>query len=486
VVRQVLTESLVLAALGGLFGLLLSGWLLDGLVALAPSDTPRLDAVRVDVMVLSYVAGLVLLTALVFGLAPAVHPIRRNVVDRLKGGGARGSLESRRAVTGRSAFIVTQMALALTLLAGAGLLMRSFANLNEVDPGFRPERVLTASVSLPAAAYQQDDQVRAFFTALLDRLRATAGVEAAGLVSVLPFSGTDTDTTFTIADRPPPTEPGSAPTAWFRIVSPGFFEAIRMRLEAGRFIEGTDTATSERVAVINRALANRYFGGRDPVGQRILLGPGRSHVVVGVAGDVHHRALSAEPLPQMYLADAQFPRRQMTIVLKAAGDAGALASAVRASVASLDPSLPVFGVNTMESLIAESLAIARLVSLLMAAFAAAALLLTSVGVYGLMAYVVAERTREFGIRAALGASAGDVVRLVLGRAAWLIALALVLGVAAANGVSRLIGALLFGVSPGDAATLAATAGLLSIVALAAAWLPARRAMRISPVVALRG
>ena len=483
-VRQLLTESLVLGVCGALFGVLLSWWMLDLLLSLSPPGTPRLDAVRVDGMALAFAAGLAVVTSLVFGLAPAVHALRSRVTEALNEGG-RGGAGSRRALTARNAFIVGEMALALMLLVGAGLLMRSLTNMISVDPGFQPDRLLVATVGLPQAAYREDDQVRNFFSALLDRVEATPGVESVGFVSVLPFSGNDTDTSFYLQGQPEPTEPGTSPTAWYRIVSPGFFRAIGMRLESGRFIEATDAAAAERVAVVNRALASRYFGGASPVGRRIMLGPERPFLIVGVVGDVRHRSLSQDPLPQMYMSATQMPRRQMTMVVRAAGQPALLTPAVRAAVAGIDPGLPLANINTMESLVADSLAMPQLLSGLMLAFAAVALLLAAIGVYGLMAYSVSERTREFGIRSALGADAADVMRLVLGQAARLTMVSLAIGAAAAFGVARLIAALLFGVTPGDAATFVVTALLLALVSLAAGYLPARRATRVSPVIALR-
>jgi putative ABC transport system permease protein len=483
-VRQLLTESVVLGGAGAVSGVLLSWWLLDLLVSLSPPGTPRLDAVRVDGTALAFAASLALATSLIFGLAPAVHAMRNRVTEALNEGG-RGGIGSRRALSARSAFIVVEMSLALMLLVGAGLLTRSLTNMIAVDPGFRPERLLVATVGLPQAAYREDDRVRSFFTALLDRLQAAPGVDGAGLVSVLPFSGNDTDTTFYLEGQPEPTEPGTSPTAWFRIVSPGFFGAIGMRLEAGRFIEPTDMAGTERVAVVNRALANRYFGGVNPVGRRIMLGRERPTLVIGVVADVHHRSLREDPLPQMYLSDSQMPRRMMTIVVRTSREPAALVPGLRAAVAGLDPALPVANVNTMESLVADSLAMPRLLSGLMTAFAGAALLMAAIGIYGLMSYSVSERTREFGIRSALGAGAGDVLRLVMGQTAWLTAIALTVGAAAAYGVARLIGSLLFGITANDAATFAGTALLLAVVSLAAGFVPARRATRVSPVVALR-
>jgi putative ABC transport system permease protein len=495
IVRQLLTESLLLGGLGAAGGLLVTGWLLDLLVTNAPPGAPPLDRVRIDGTVFLFGAALGLLTAVVFGLAPAVQSGVRQVAAVLKEGG-RGAAGSRRALALRDLFLVGELALALMLLVGAGLMMRSLLNLQAVDPGLEPERVLVASVALPQAGYPEPDQRRAFFTALEGRLRALPGVEHVGLASVVPFSGGDTDTSFRIEGQPEPATPADQPIAWYRMVTPGYFRAVGMRLEAGRLIEPGDHEQAERVVVINRAMANRYWpnvataGGPDPgrtgpIGTRIFVGPGEPSTIVGIVADVRHQDVAQPALPQMYTPMAQFPQSGMTAVLKAAGDPGSLAPPLRAAVAGIDPNLPVSFVETLDSLMAETLALPRLLAMLMLMFAGAALLLAAIGIYGLMAYSVAERTQEFGVRLALGARADDVLRLVLGQAARLALVGVVAGTAGALAMSRLVGALLYDVAATDAATFAITSAGLLVVALVAAYLPARRATRISPVEALR-
>ena len=484
IVRQLLTESVVLGAVGSAAGLLLGTWLLDVLLASAPGVTPRLNEVRMDATVLAFAVALALGTSVLFGLVPAIQSIRGDVASAVKEGG-KGTGAPQAGVTARSVFVVAELALALTLIAGAGLLMRSLSNMRGVDPGFRPERVLTGVVALPAVGYEKAPQVQTFYASLLERLASTPGVEQAGLVSVLPFTGADTDTSFRIEGRPDPQSPGDRPVAWYRMVSPGYLRALGMRMVAGRFIEPTDIDGSPRVAVINETLARRYWPGEDPIGTRILAGGGEAFTIAGVVRDVHHRTLQEDPRGQMFLSYQQFTQRRMTVVLRTAGDPAGVVSAVRQHLAALDPHLPLADVTTMDTLIAESLALPRMITMLMGAFAAASLLLAAIGIYGLMAYAVTLRTQEFGIRMALGAGRGDVVRLVLGQAARLAIVGLATGTLAAFGAARLIASLLFGVTAGDVPTFAATALLLGGISILASYIPARRAVRVDPVTALR-
>lgn len=483
IVRQLLTESVVLAALGAGAGLLLSSWMLDALLALAPDVTGRLRDVRIDGAVLAFGMTAALATSLVFGLVPAFHAARRDVAATIKDGG-RGAGAPHAGVTARRAFVVAELALALMLLVGAGLLMRSLANIRAVDPGFSPHRLLTGIVQLPASGYEKPAQVKAFYRALVERLESIPGVEGAALVNVLPFSGEDTDTSFTIEGRPAPAEPGDRPTAWYRVVSPGYLRAIGMRLEAGRFIEPRDHEAAEGVVVINRTLAGRYWPNEDPVGKRLSNGE-RFFTIVGITRDVRHRGLQEDPRGQMFLSYQQVDDRRMTLVLKTAGQPTGVLPAVRRHLAALDPSLPLSAIRTVDALLADLLALPRMVALLMGAFAAAALLLAAIGIYGLVAYAVTLRRQEFGIRMALGAARGDVLRLVLVEAARIASVGVALGALAAFGAARLIRALLFGVGASDLPTFAATAALLAAIALAASYLPARRAVRVDPVAALR-
>ena len=486
IVRQLLTESILLGVLGSIAGLLLSFWMLDALLALAPDGTPRLDDVRIDRSVLAFGIILAIGTSIVFGLVPALHGVRGDVAATIKEGG-RGTGAPREGIALRSLFVVAELALALMLLVGAGLLMRTLANMRGVDPGFAPERVISAIVSLPAVGYEKAPQVRTFYRTLIERLEGAPGVDAAGLVSVMPFSRSDTDTAFVIEGRPLPRGPGEMPTAWYRLVSPGYLRAIGLRLETGRFIGPQDRDGSEKVAVINRMLANRHWPGENPIGRRIRNGGENSEFVtiVGIVSNVHHRSLREDPRGEMYLSDQQFSTRRQTIVIKAAGDPASVVPMLRARVASLDPNLPLSSINTLETLMADSLALPRMITLLMGAFAAASLLLAAIGIYGLMAYTVTLRTQEFGVRMALGAVSRDVLGLVLGHAARLAVVGIVVGALASFGAARLISALLFGVTPSDILTFTATAILLGSIALLASYLPARRAVRVDPVAARR-
>jgi putative ABC transport system permease protein len=483
IVRQLLTESFLLGVLGSVAGLLLSSWMLDALLALAPTDTVRLEDIRIDSAVLAFGVALAVTTSVIFGLVPAFHSARGDVAATIKEGG-KGSGAPRAGVGVRSSFVVAELALALVLLVGAGLFMRTLANIRGVDPGFRPDRLLSAFVAPPAVGYENPAQVRTFYRSLLERLDGVPGIEDAAIVSVLPFSGNDTDTGFEIEGRPEPTNPGERPTAWVRMVSPSFQQTMGITVEAGRFIEPRDRENVERVAVINRALANQYWPNENPIGRRVFAGE-NPITIVGIVGDVHHRSLQEAPRGQMYLSYEQFGIRGMTVVLKAAGHPTALVPALREAVAALDPHLPLSSITTMDTLMAESIALPRMITLLMGAFAAAALLLAAIGIYGLMAYTVTLRTREFGVRMALGAASRDVLSLVLRQAVRLAVVGIVVGALASYAAARLIATLLFGVTASDVPTFLVTAALLGAIALAASYVPARRAVRVDPVTALR-
>jgi putative ABC transport system permease protein len=370
------------------------------------------------------------------------------------------------------------------LLVGAGLLMRSLANIRAVDPGFVPERLVKGIVSLPLAGYEKPPQITAFYRSLLERLEGAPGVESAALVNVLPFSGEDTDTGFFIEGRPKPVDPGDRPTAWYRAVSGDYLRTTGMRLEAGRFIDDRDHENAPSAVVINRTLANRYWRNEEPIGQRITNGD-RTFTIVGIVSDVRHRGLRELPQGEMFLSYAQVSERRMTLVLKTAAEPAAVLPHVRERMASLDPNLPLSSVSTVDALMSEILALPRMIALLMGAFAGAALMLAAIGIYGLMAYAVAQRTREFGIRMALGATRPDVLRLVLGQATRLTAIGVAAGTIAALAATRLIATLLFGIEASDAPTLMLTAATLGAVALLASYIPARRAVRVDPMRALR-
>ena len=481
--RQLMTESVVLGVAGGALGVLLSLWGVRLLVGMTPPGTPRLDEVAIDLRVLGFAAALSIVTGVLFGLVPAAQLARTRLTSALRDGERTTAARHRM----RGALVVAEIALALMLLVGAGLLVRSFVRLQTVDPGFAPENVMTASLLMPPASYESPAQFNPFYSELLDRLSARPGVVTAGASSILPMSGGDSDIGFLIEGRPMPADRSEAPVAWYRSISADYFRAMGMRLVQGRGITAEDRADAPPVVVINETLARRHWPNENPVGQRITSeGPeGPWTTVVGVVADVRDNGLDAPPQVEMFLPYQQVPSRFMNFVLRTETDPQALAPAVRAEVQRLDPNLPVTAIGTMRDLVRTSTAMPRLYLSFFGFFAGVALVLAAVGIYGITAYTVTQRTQEIGIRMALGARQGDVLRLVLRHAVLLVAAGVVLGVAGALALSRQLSALLYDLSPTDPATFATIALILAGVALAASVLPALRAARIDPQVALR-
>ena len=485
VVRQLLTESLVLAGGGGGLGLLLGIWGTDLLKRLAPPGSPRIEEVGVDLRVLGFTLAVALAAGLVFGLAPALQASRPDLAGSLKeraGGAGHGARRL------RGALVMAEVALALTLLVSAGLLVKSFSRLLAVPGGFEPESVLAANLVLSSADYPESPAVAGFFAQLLERLAARPGIEATGAVSVAPLSGADTDTSFIIEGRTPP-PPGREPTAWYRSVTPGYFQALGIPIVRGRGLTDADREGAPQAVLVNQAFVRQHFPHEDPLGRRIRPGGDDEmpwSTIVGVVGDVRHRGLDQAPEVELYLSHAQFSARSMTLFVRTAGDPLRLAPELAAEVRALDGNLPVAGVTTMEAMVADSVAVPRFTTVLLAAFSAVALLLAAIGIYGVGAYSVAQRVQEIGVRMALGAGRREVLRLVVGQGMAPTLLGLGIGLAAAFWLTRAMSALLFGVSPTDPATFAAVAAALAAVALAANYLPARRATGISPVEALRG
>jgi predicted permease len=485
IARQLLTESVALALLGGVLGAGLAVLGTRAFVHLAPGDVPRLDAVRVDGTVLLATLAMAIVVGALAGLGPALQSGRSDLNRVLREGG-RGAVGRRlRAVEGLA---VAEMALAVTLLVGAGLLVRSFDKLRAVDPGFRPERVLTFDVSLPSASYEPVERKRAFADALLARLRALPEARDVAVAFGLPMCGVSFGLTFDIASRPLP--PAQQPATSVRFASPGYFAALGIPLVRGRAFTADDRGGAPPVLVINETAARRFFPGRDPIGERVALGMTRDSVrlggeIVGVVGDVHDFGLDAEAQPQMYAPFDQWPMSYLSVVVRTTGEPTALAAAARRIVRELDPTLPVARLTTLEQSVAESVARPRFYMLLLGSFAATALVLAAVGVYGVIAYAVGRRTREIGVRLALGATAAQVLRGVVGRALALGLAGLVLGTLGAVAATRLMRGLLFGVGPTDPLAFGVAAVALLAVAVAAAWVPARRAARVSPVAAMR-
>lgn len=484
ILRQVLTESLVLAAAGGLLGLVLASWGTEALLAAAPTGAvPGLDLAGVNGRALLFTAGLTLLTGLVFGLVPAWRAGRGGVQETLRGG-ARGGVGGQGL---RSALAVTQIALALMLLVGSGLLIRSFQNLNGADLGFEPEGVLALSMALPSTRYPDAPSRQAYFQALTDQLEALPGVLSVGAVGALPLAGNDSDASFIVEGEPPP-EPGMNHAAWLRPVTDGYFETVKLRLVAGRPFSPSDDAEADRVVIVNETLAARYFPRGDAVGRRITFGSGESpnwRTVVGVARDIRQFGIRMPERPAAYLPYRQVSFSGMALVARVDGDPSGLIPDVRAAVAAVDPALAATGVQPLGELVDSALAPDRFVTVLLSLFALTALLLAAVGIYGVVSYGVARRMREMGIRMALGAQGVDVLALVLRGTAVMAATGLALGIVGSLAMGRFVGSLLFDVRPNDPATIAATALILGGVALLAAWIPARRARRADPVVVLK-
>ena len=488
-VRQLLTESLLLAVAGAAVGLLLAMWGIDLLVAAGPVNIPRLDEIRIDGHALLFTICVTMLTGLTFGLAPALEASKLDLNQSLKEG-ARSSSASASRGRLRKALVVAEVALALVLLVGAGLLIKSFYRLQQVDPGFNPEGVLTLKVSLPAARYSEDDRITAFYDEALNRIKALPGVESAASVSFSPLSNTTFYLGFT-AEGWPPRNPSELPSAQVRMASPDYFAVMQIPINRGRGFTGEDRKQSSPVAVINAEMARRHFAGDDPVGKRlslrVALGEGEPawREIVGVVGDVRHFGLDAEVRPEIYVPYAQQPTSAMTMVVRAAVDPAGLTGAIKDEIKAIDKDQPVHSVATLESYVDRSVAGRRFSTVLLMAFGVIALALAAIGVYGVMSYTVAERTREIGIRVALGAGRRDILKLVVGQASVLLIAGLAGGLAGAFALTRVMEELLFGVSATDTVIFLTVPVALAAIAIFASYIPALRATKVDPMIALR-
>ncbi|HEX8174893.1 MAG TPA: ABC transporter permease [Pyrinomonadaceae bacterium] len=484
-IRQFLTESVMLALAGGLMGTLLAMWGVELLTRLGPVNIPRLDEVRLNWMVLLFTLGVSVLTGVIFGLIPALHATNPDLTESLKEGG-RSSTEGRRGARLRNALVVAEIAIALVMLIGAGLMVKSFIRLQSVDPGFKPERILAIDFSLPSAKYKENTQQLAFWEQLMGRVSQLPGVERVAAVNTIPFTGGSV-LGFSIEGRPePPT--GNTPDAEHRVVTPGYFDAMGIPLVRGSAITEQHNSNSPAVTVINETMARKYFPGEDPIGKRINLGnPEKSPwlTVIGIVRDVRQKALNEEPYPQMYVPYAQFPSRSMTLLARTSNEPSMLVPAIRSELSSMDKDQPLYNVRTMERVMSESIARQRFSMLLIAIFAGVGLVLASVGIYGVMSYTVAQRTHEIGVRMALGASAGDVLKMVVRQGMLLAVAGTGVGLVASFLLTRFISSLLFNVSASDPLTYLLLSLLLISVALLACLIPARRATRVDPMVALR-
>jgi predicted permease len=488
-VRQLLTEGVVLSVLGAVGGLVLGVIGVRGLSAMISQqmpDVPGMSAAGLQPAVFAFTMTLAIVTGLVFGLVPALTVVRGDTNAVLKEDTARGSAGKRIGFT-RSALVIVETALALVLLVGAGLLLKSFARLQGVDPGFSAESVLTAQLSLPAARYPDAAARRAFWTRLLDDIRTLPGVISVGLTSNVPFNGSVSSGSYSIVGYTPP-QGEALPHGRQEIVGGDYFSAMRIPVVAGRAFTDADNADSQPVVVIDQFLVKRYFANRDPIGQQIRRGGPTSpaFTIVGVVGTINAMDLG-EPVAKerLYYPVAQQPRLTMGLVLKTGVDPGTLVSQVRAAVTSIDSEQPIADVRTMDEWLARSLAGRRSPMLLLAVFAGVALTLSAVGIYGVLAFGVAQRTREFGIRQALGADRRAIVVLVITQGLRTAGAGVLLGLVLSVALTRYLQTLLFGVGAHDVPVYAAVTTLLLAVALAASYLPARRATRVDPTVALR-
>jgi putative ABC transport system permease protein len=480
--QQLLTESLLLAAIGGAAGFLFALAVTAALASHLPPDLSRAAGMAGNVRMLVFTVAISLATGTLFGLAPLVG------TGRSAGESLKQSLRVAGASHGRlrNGLAVAQIAIAIILLIGAGLMVKSFWALTRVAPGFRSDSILTARLSLPRSRYPDNQRIAAFERELLSTLTKKPGVQSAGLATYLPLGGLDNGWSFVIEGRPP-LPVGMYNMAKYRPASAGYFEAIGIPLLRGRSFTPADTADSPWVAVINESMAREYWRGQDPIGGRLQFGSDTWRTVIGVAGDVRHDGLDAETQPEMYVPMEQAPNTEdsPTIVIRTTLETDAATAELRDAVAALDRATPVDGIQTMEQLVSGSVAQPRFRTVVLAAFSLLALVMASIGIYGVMNYLVIQRTREFGIRVSMGATRADVLRLVLGRAATLIGAGTCVGLAGSVGLARLIAKLLFGTSPLDPLTFAAAPALLAAVALAASYLPASRATRVDPAVALR-
>ena len=477
-----LIESLLIAGAGGMLGALLTAWGIDLLVAFSAGNLPPTARISMDATVLAFTAGISVLTGILFGVAPALQTLKVNLNEWLKAEGSGGSESFERYRT-RNLLVVLETAIAFVLLVGAGLLIRSLVRLQNTHPGFEAENALTLRLDLSEKKYDRSEKTAAFFKELETRLSALPGVEAVGMTTELPLSGQPNDTGFIVAGRPP-VRPNERYGADFRRVNRQLFQAMRIPLLCGRQFTEQEVNAGAPVLIVSESLARAVFPNEDALGQRLLFSPTDiPREIVGVVGDVSHRGLELQKRSTMYL-----PTRATgwkNLVIRTTADPLSLASDVRREIRALDPELALADVKPLEQLVYESVTEPRYRTALLGLFAAIALLLAAIGLYGVLSYAISQRTREIGIRIALGARGADVLRLVVGNGIKLALTGVLLGLGAALGLTRLMKTLLFGVSATDPLTFIVIALLLALVALMACWIPARRATKVDPMIALR-
>jgi putative ABC transport system permease protein len=483
-IRQLLTESVVLALCGGVAGVILARWGLDALLALAPTNLPRVTEIHLDSGVLLFSLALSVVTGLVFGTAPALLAARADVNEALKQG-TRGSTEGGARGRLRSALVVIEVTFALVLLGAAGLLARSFMQLANVDPGFNPENATLLRLSLPQRKYAQPEQQTAFANGLLERVKNLPGVKAAGMTHSMPLVS-DYVLGFNIEGRPP-IDPSDLPNTNYYSVTPDYFRAMGIRLIRGRVFTPQDDAKAPRVAIINETMARQFFPNEDPIGKRINItnGPDTWREIVGIVGDIKQYGVDKATSAQSYEPFAQVPFSSLNLVVRSTGSPAAMLGSLRPAVYAVDKDQPVGTIRPLEEIMADSIARQRFAMLLLTVFSSVALVIAAVGIYGVMAYNVVQRTGEFGIRMALGAQQRDVLRLVLVQGGKLVGLGLFVGLLATLAASRAMGSMLFHVSAFDPVTLTTITLVLGAVALAACFFPANRATKVNPIEALR-
>jgi len=482
IARQLLTESILLAFIGGSVGLVLAWWGMEALLALAPDDLQQVKHVALDIQVLAFTLAVSMLTGIVFGLVPAIQASNPNLNETLKEGG-RGTASGSHSV--RSSLVIVEVALALVLLVCSGLLIRSFVTLNQVSPGFNSKNALTVNIALPGRKYQNPDQYSSFFGQLLQKLAVLPGVTEVGATQSLPIQG-DFLVGFKIQGRPP-AAPGEDRSTNYYAVTTGYFRSMGIPLIRGRLFTEQDNSKTRRVAIINETMAKTYFADEDPIGQSISLsqGPDSSSEIVGIVGDVKQYGLAQPSTLQTYEAYLQMPFSGMTVVVRTQGRPESLSDAIRQEVLAIDREQPVSRVRTLEQIISSSVQQQRFLMVLLGIFAGVAMILAAVGLYGVMSYAVTQRTHEIGIRMALGANNRNVLRLVVGHGMMLALIGIAIGLAGSLAVTRLMSTLLFGISTTDPITFGGISMLLTVVTLVSCLAPAYRAIRVDPMVALR-
>lgn len=487
-IRQLLTESLVLAGLGGIAGLLVAQWGTAALIKTVPQNIPRISNIELDGAVLVFTLLVSFGTGIIFGLVPAWQASHVDLNASLKSGTRTGGGEHKPRL--RNGLVIGEVSLALVLLICAGLLIQTFAKLGRVQPGIQTERLLTASVQPPGASYPKNENISAFYDQFLERLRALPGVQSVSAINPLPLGGNNMVTDFDSEEHPLPE--GERPVEPVRIIATDYFKTMGIPLRQGRGFDQRERFDSLPVVIVNERFASKYFPGQNVIGKRIKPGfsaddaPEKMREIIGVVGNVKHGALNKEDSPEMYLPHAQMPSGLMSLVIRAnVSDPASVTSAVRRELAAMDPKIPLTSVRVFDEYISRSLARPRFNALLLSIFAGSALVLTAIGIYGVMAYSVAQRTNEIGIRIALGAAQFNIFKLVIGQAMTLVAISIVIGLGGAFAATRLLNSMLFGVGAWDPFTFGAIVVLISLVAFLAAWLPARRASNVDPIVALR-